>query len=353
MMPVPSDARPPFDTAGPRRDGAGAVALVAWVLVLIAGLAFLHNVGGPLSPPPLTEPGRLGRWLDQRQPAEAAVAVVRLLALGTAWYLLAVTVGGAAARLAGVRSLVRASDAVTVPVVRRLLTGALGVSLAAAVFTGGGGTAVADERTGAPAATTTVETMRRLPYPDGGEPAPPVASEEAPVQRPAAGGPPPTMRRLPAAAPSGDTPASSTPSSTAPSATAPSATAPLATAATTGDTPTTVTAAPASSPSSAGAPPLPVLRRKDPSPTTAPAGAATSVGRTWMVQPGDHFWSVAERVLTQAWNRGPTDAEIDPYWRAMVDANRAVLRDADNPDLLFPDQVITIPALPPITPAGG
>lgn len=80
---------------------------------------------------------------------------------------------------------------------------------------------------------------------------------------------------------------------------------------------------------------------------TAPDAAAPPSGRTWQVRPGDHFWSIAERVLAQTWPDEPTDAEVDLYWRALVAANTELLRDRDNPDLLFPGQVIAVPPAPP------
>ncbi|MGH9179982.1 MAG: hypothetical protein ACRD0N_15730, partial [Acidimicrobiales bacterium] len=80
----------------------------------------------------------------------------------------------------------------------------------------------------------------------------------------------------------------------------------------------------------------------------APVEPAPPPGtRTWEVRPGQHFWAVAERVLAEAWQgAAPTDAEVGPYWRTLVEANRSVLRDPDNPDLLFPGQVITVPPPP-------
>ena len=71
---------------------------------------------------------------------------------------------------------------------------------------------------------------------------------------------------------------------------------------------------------------------------------------SWSVRPGDHFWAVAERVLSTAWGRAPADAEVDPYWRVLIQANRSRLHDPDNPDLLFPGQILTVP-VPPGRPA--
>jgi nucleoid-associated protein YgaU len=74
------------------------------------------------------------------------------------------------------------------------------------------------------------------------------------------------------------------------------------------------------------------------------AGAAPTVV---VVAPGDSFWRVAERALGAAWMRPPTDREIDPYWRRLVDDNRAVLPIADEPDFLVPGLSLTLPPLPP------
>jgi nucleoid-associated protein YgaU len=49
-------------------------------------------------------------------------------------------------------------------------------------------------------------------------------------------------------------------------------------------------------------------------------------------------------VLASAWGRPPSDAEIVPYWRQLIEVNRAVLADRDNPDLIFPGQLFTVPA---------
>jgi nucleoid-associated protein YgaU len=62
------------------------------------------------------------------------------------------------------------------------------------------------------------------------------------------------------------------------------------------------------------------------------------------VRPGECFWSIAERVLTDNWGRAPTDAEIVPYWRRLIDANRLELVQPDNPDLILPGQVFAVPA---------
>jgi hypothetical protein len=68
--------------------------------------------------------------------------------------------------------------------------------------------------------------------------------------------------------------------------------------------------------------------------------------RRHTVRRGEHFWAIAEDVLRDAWDRQPTDAEIDPYWRALVEANRSRLVDRRNPDLLLPGQTVVVPDPP-------
>jgi hypothetical protein len=63
----------------------------------------------------------------------------------------------------------------------------------------------------------------------------------------------------------------------------------------------------------------------------------------WVVQRGDHLWSIAESHLGDALGRPPTDGEIAPYWRRLIEHNRSRLRDPTEPDLIFVDQVFELP----------
>ena len=255
--------------------------LVVWLAALAAGLVVLHRAGAALPPPPLSEPGHVGARLAERNPAEAALSVLRVLALATGWYLMAVTLVGALARWVRAGRLVRASDFLTFPAVRRLLDRAVGLSMAAAAFSGSAALAAQPDSPPPPGA----ETMVRLP--DAHATSPPVTMRRLPDQPP--GPAPGVMERLPDDADDDDD-----------------------------------ADADDKAPTDAGAP-------------------------TWTVRPGDHFWSVAERTLAAAWKRAPSDAETGPYWRELVAANRPVLKDRDNPDLLFPGQLLTVPT-PPVPP---
>jgi nucleoid-associated protein YgaU len=76
---------------------------------------------------------------------------------------------------------------------------------------------------------------------------------------------------------------------------------------------------------------------------------ATPGPMTWIVRPGDHLWSIAERALHDALGRAPADTEIVPYWRSLIAHNVDRLADRDNPDLIFPGQTIVLPSGSPST----
>lgn len=96
-------------------------------------------------------------------------------------------------------------------------------------------------------------------------------------------------------------------------------------------------------PRTSGPPATVTMHRLSPSGPSIAAPAAPSTER-WTVKPGDCFWSIADDVLTARWGRSPTDAEIVPFWRRLVDANRHQLAHGGHPDLVFPGQVFEVPA---------
>jgi len=59
--------------------------------------------------------------------------------------------------------------------------------------------------------------------------------------------------------------------------------------------------------------------------------------RTWTVEAGDHFWSIARRTLAQ--EHGVT---LEQHWRALIELNRDRLPDPCNPDLIYPDMVLRL-----------
>jgi hypothetical protein len=81
-------------------------------------------------------------------------------------------------------------------------------------------------------------------------------------------------------------------------------------------------------------------------PAEAPA-APPVPALEWVAAAGDSMWEQAVSVLAEAWGRAPSDAEVVPYWQALVEANRHRLADRSNPSLIFVGQAFTVPPPPP------
>ena len=243
--------------------GTGPVLLAEWLAGLSAVLAAVARLGDApaLSAPPVGRPGDLVAWASTREPVEAAFAVLRLAVGAGAGYLLAVALLALLARLVRAERLTATVGVVTVPLVRRLVGGAVGLGLVGATAAGTLAAGPVGAVASRPAAALVVPTW------DGTSP-PQVAEAD---------GGPPTMERL------------------------------------------------------------------DESPV--PGGAPGSSEVTLVA--GDHLWSTAERALASAWGRAPTDAEVVPYWRGLVAANRHRLPDPANPDLVLPGLTVVVPAPPP------
>ncbi len=197
--------------------------------VLVAATAVLLVAGrGPLAPP--RSIGDLGAWVEERGSVTASIALLRLVALAVAaWLLVAVVVATTARAFGAVRIAAVASSALPAALVLVVVPPA--------------GAQPYDEGTA---------TMSVLPDETAQEPAPPPAPE--------------------------------------------------------------------------------------PVPTPAPAPAPDE----WVVARGESFWSIAEDVVGEALGRAPSDAEVDGYWRMLVDANRDRLV-SPSPDLVRPGQVFVLP----------
>ena len=101
---------------------------------------------------------------------------------------------------------------------------------------------------------------------------------------------------------------------------------------------------------------VPVLDRVEPSaastttptptpaapPAPAPPHVASPVPDVHLVEPGDSLWHIAADELAERLGHEPTDAEVIPYWRRLIDANRHVV--GDNPNLIRPGQQIDLPS---------
>ncbi len=318
----------------------GAVALIAWATLLVVAIGALRAVGsGGLAPPPLRGGmAALRAWAEQRDAATMMMAGIRLVAVGLAWYMLCTSVVATAARLTRRASLVRLSDAVTLPVVRRLAGGAASLILATAPL-GVAGPALAQ------AVTPGVASQGGT----GGERAAAIGTPGI------AGGPPPTMWRLPdAGTPTTDPVPAGGGQPVPPEATDPlgAASPPVLRSLDGGPSPN---GSPENVPQRSAPPMVPTtalpVEPTPPSQTAPPSQAAQDQPgppKTWTIERGDHLWHVADAVLERAWARAPTPSEIDSYWRVLVAANRHSLADPNNADLVFPGQVMTVPAPPPL-----
>ncbi len=78
-------------------------------------------------------------------------------------------------------------------------------------------------------------------------------------------------------------------------------------------------------------------------PPLAEVSPSTAAPDRWVVAPGDHLWGIAEETLADHLGRPPTDAEVVPYWRRVIEANRDRLVHRDDPDLILPGQELVLP----------
>lgn len=75
----------------------------------------------------------------------------------------------------------------------------------------------------------------------------------------------------------------------------------------------------------------------------AASTADTPLATSYVVQSGDHLWSIAERVMTNRLAAPPSDAQIVAYWSVLIAMNRDRLVDPDDPDLILPGQEFALP----------
>ncbi len=99
--------------------------------------------------------------------------------------------------------------------------------------------------------------------------------------------------------------------------------------------PTTLTAA-------AGAPVLEPVERSARA-TPLPPESPTARPIEHVVASGESFWTIAADHVAADLGRTPSDPEVAGYWLDLIEANRAVLAHPDDPDLLYPGQVLRLP----------
>ena len=363
-------------TNGKAMDGEArlrrSVAFGVWCVALAGGTALVHALGtGALAAPP-TDPATWATWLDGRDPLVASIALLRLLVLAVCWYLVGVTSIGLLARLFRATRLLRIADALTLPPVRRLLQQTLGVALATAMVasvTSPGGGAVATTSTVRLAAAA-AEDDGSSPdgsspdgsSPDGSSPdgsSPDGSSSgglssygllwgaQGPVASTDDGPPSVTLRGLPYPPIAGqawpDTTVADpvTPGHAAPDPAVSPPARPLAPA--TALLPWQVGSEPGAAGDGEATDDL-----ESPTASTSPT-TATDDPRlaTHTVRTGESLWRIASSRLAQEHGRSPSDAEVVPYWRELIERNRDRLPDRDDPDLILPGQELLLPPVLP------
>ncbi len=79
-------------------------------------------------------------------------------------------------------------------------------------------------------------------------------------------------------------------------------------------------------------------------PTPAGSAPPPETARTsYVVQVGDHLWSIAEHVVSSAGATEPDEATVAAFWRVLIDLNRDRLVEPDDPDLILPGQELVLP----------
>lgn len=260
----------------------------AWCLALTVGAAALVRVLERFGPTDVSDLQQWTSWLTAEQPIIVTIGLLTILALGAIIYLAVMTT------LTIALALIEAAFGMKLPVpsplfIRRMVMGAMGALIAV-------GSNVPQ------ALPATAETLSQPPTNDV-----------------------PVLRHLPRAAEASDTP--STRFGTATSA-----------------PPTTSAPAPAdgepANTSTTSPPDQPRQPNDQVDRDTATSQPAPS---TYIVRPGDSFWSIAETHASSMGTEGDK-ASIARYWLALVSENRSTLRSQDQPDLIHPGEVVRLPA---------
>jgi nucleoid-associated protein YgaU len=81
-----------------------------------------------------------------------------------------------------------------------------------------------------------------------------------------------------------------------------------------------------------------------PTTTVAIATERAVPGSTHTVAAGDNLWLIATNYVAAAHNGTASDADVVDYWRRVIASNQKTLRSGD-PNLIFPGELITLPAI--------
>lgn len=253
--------------------------LVGLVVTEVALVVALHALGR--SDGFGIEWSNLSTWFESTSFEDAFGVVVLVVALLIAYWLLVSTLAYLAASVAGRPGALGAVSWLTLPPVRRLVSRAVALSLAASTVAGSLSSAVAGGAGSAPVVAEVDQSGTFFPpgatrAPEGGDqPGIVVPPHLEPESAPAGHDPEPDQR-----------------------------------------------------------PSVPVEPVVD-----------GSVGHPVTVRHGDHLWGLAERHLAEVLGRSDLgEHEIARYWVSVIEANRETIRSG-NPDLIYPGEVLVLPAV--------
>lgn len=320
------------------RSQRKATPLIALFGFELAALFGLHLLGS--SPQMQVDWNDLSGWLANSTIEEIVTPLIRLAALVVAYWMFVSTLLFTLAQLSRIPAAIRATSMLTVPSVRRLVDGAVAVSIASSSIVGLGSTAAM----AAPNPNNSIAIQTDLGVVDSPTTAPTTAANNQQAGTTTTSGAPTTTTGAPTTTTTSEAPTTTT--SAAPSNNLPVAPGP-------GDDfvnsprPSGVPAPTAPPSTQAPGTSTTTQAPKVETPSTAPAPGTQVAGvQEHKVVKGDNLWTISRDALASTTNRAPQDvseAEIREYWLKVIDENRDNIRSGD-PHWIFPGEVITLPA---------
>lgn len=78
-------------------------------------------------------------------------------------------------------------------------------------------------------------------------------------------------------------------------------------------------------------------------PAVETSTAHADSAQIYVVQPGDHLWSIADHRVSEELKSAADNNEVREYWLRLIEINRDNLVDPHNADLIFPGQELVLP----------
>lgn len=310
-----------------QRKAVPLLALLGFEVAAIVGLQTLgssHSMQIPWND--------LSTWLNTSSTDQLALPIVRLGALILAYWLFVSTALSVIAQVSRVPAAIRATSMFTLPSVRRVVDGAMVMSIATTSVIGVTGTAAfADTSTTPPPSDLTTSIAASpddlsVPTPSAGDVT--TSTDPSAITSTTSTTMAPTTTT---GAPDNTTIAPSAGQDWVPT---PSPGAPIATT-------TTVPQGP-STPANTVPTPAPT-----PAPAPAPGGTQVLAEQDHRVVPGENLWTISRDAIAANRNAPASsisESDIRDYWLKVIAVNRDHLRSHD-PHWIFPGEIITLPSM--------